>query len=245
MLNKVILILVAAFASATCAAPNVLNVNPKRLVKIIDRVDYSIIDSAIDLEKLAPAIADSKPDIFLMVNSPGGMVTPGLIFTNSIDRVKARGYKVKCFSTVIAASMAFQILAHCSDVYVLNNTKLLFHPVRISTEEGFTQDDLAYYLEEIRVVEAAMNKRLQQSFKLEQKLFAYHYQRETMWEAADLAYLTKHLTLVDDILGVEESYQYRKQRLFMFGQKHSQDSGLEYISPSILKIFYNTDDDNK
>lgn len=239
MVSKFLAVIISLFLThIACAQPAVLKVDKDRLIKVLDVVDFSLMQQVIELERLTPVVGD-KADIFIMVNSPGGMVDPGLIFTNSIDRAKQRGYTIKCFSTVMAASMAFQILAHCSEVYALSNAKLLFHPVRIGGQMGFTQADLEYYAAEISKIETDMNQVLLKSFKFNTEMFTYHYARETMWEAYLLARETSKIQIISDIIGIDDTYQYRRQRGFSFGSGHSNiPPQLEYIKPESLQLFY-------
>lgn len=75
--------------------------------------------------------AESKDPITLIINSPGGEVTSGFGFINSMRNAIAAGVRIDCYVTDMAASMAFQIFTECSRRYSLDNSFLLFHRVRV------------------------------------------------------------------------------------------------------------------
>lgn len=75
-------------------------------------------------------------EIQLVINSPGGSVTTGMIFLSFMDAARANGTKVTCFVPGIAASMAFQILLHCDERHTLNGAFLLWHRARVHLGGG-------------------------------------------------------------------------------------------------------------
>lgn len=98
-----------------------------------------IIDGIIagpGLVKLGAALIDmantdvTKP-IDIVINSPGGSVTSGFLFINQMEAAKGLGATIRCFVPNLAASMAFQILVHCSERYTLDRAFLLYHRVRV------------------------------------------------------------------------------------------------------------------
>lgn len=221
-------LLVFSFLTSCGAYAETVTVDNKRLVEVIGVVDSGIISEATRMLSMAAPTTKNKKDIWLLVNSPGGMVDPGLVFINSMEIARKRGYKLRCTVGVLAASMAFQILSHCDSIYALPNSKLLFHPVRI--QGTFTKDQLAYYLDSIISIEQDMNKQLLDYFKFDKTLFNYHYQMETLWESYQLAEHTDKITIVEDIQGTDKLFTYQKPRGFFF----QINQGIVYIMPSYL-----------
>lgn len=203
-----------------------VTLNKERTVEVIGVVDTEIINQASKLLELVPESEGTRKPVWLLVNSPGGMVDPGLIFINAMEIAKKRGYKLKCAVGVLAASMAFQILAHCNKIYSLPNAKLLFHPVRIGGT--FTKEQLEYYLNSIKDIEDKMNTRLLRYFKFNEEMFYYNYHYETMWEANRLAEETRKIIIVDDIKGTKKLFKYQRPRFFFF-----MTTGIKYIMPNV------------
>lgn len=130
--------------------------------------------------------------IDIAINSPGGSVTTGFLFVNTMEAVKAKGVKLRCFVNGIAASMAFQILTHCDERYALSRSFLLWHRVRTGVE-GIVTAPLAealysslqsiddVILSEVRAVLAK---------DLKDEVILYHFEHETLHIGSNLAKLT-------------------------------------------------------
>lgn len=200
---------------------------------VIGEVNMSIVEQA---QVLLNAGSKEK-EVVILVNSPGGSVDAGQLFIQSMEQLRLRGIKINCVSGVLAASMGFQILAHCDKIYALPNTLLLFHPVRIYSGEGLTVDMLAYLQQQMVLTETQMNIDLQAKFKFNKEFFRYHYRNETLHSARDLAQHTSVITLVDDVKGFDPLlYTWRQFSIMdLLGGK---GAGILYVAPqSVLDMF--------
>lgn len=198
-MNRLTIILLIMLGCVADARGSSLIVNPSRLVSVIGIVDDSILLKAGELITLAEK---SKEPIYIHLNSPGGMVSPGLIFMDAMALVRERGVQLVCVSTALAASMAFNVMIECDERYALPNTQLLFHPVRVGGQ--FAADELAYYLDEVLAIEEYMKPQLIEMMGIDEEAFEYHYQHETFWSARRLQLYTSRgwLTVVTNIEGI-------------------------------------------
>lgn len=194
-------ILVVAFTviSPVAQAKTTKYTVPKgeRTLYVIGPVDGSMLQLANKIERLS---AESNKDIHIMINSPGGAVVVGLQIIQAIDIARARGVKVVCAVGVLAASMAFQLLPHCSERYAMKRSLLLFHPARAMVRGGITGEQALMIGKELARIDgraAAENEAMMGS--LERGWMARHFRNETLWEAKDLVSETKNnwLTIVD------------------------------------------------
>lgn len=208
--------IIACFALTTQANASTLTVNPKRLIEVIDVIDGSILESARQLDKLSQ---DSKEPVYILLNSPGGETIPGYSFADAMIAAHERGTRLVCVTGVLAASMAFNLMAYCDERYALPHAKLLFHPVRISSREGLTLADMDVVSPQMRRLEAANKKALVAMMGVNKTWFNLHYAAETLWEAQDLVDQTngKWLTIVQDIHGVSKLFTIEKPKtMFLF-----------------------------
>lgn len=149
------------------------------------------------------ASQDSRDPIQLVINSPGGSVEAGMFIVSAVELAKARGFKIQCYVPGFAASMAFQILAHCDERYVLRNSYLLWHPVRASIRAALTATEAAILAGDLAETETMLIDDLRSRFKVSDEFFHRHYVAETLWNAERLAAQTgAWLKVVDDIPGV-------------------------------------------
>jgi ATP-dependent protease ClpP protease subunit len=181
-----------------------LVVKSDRLVKILGRIDASIIEQANVLTNLTK----KKGDIFLMVNSPGGNVLTGSIFIDSMKNAQARGIKIRCFSTVYAASMAFSILMACDSVSVFANTKLLFHPSRVNSRMPLTAPVLDKLYARLEEIDDKIIKTLKTKLNYNEEIEEAFYE-EKFWSAEDLLEHVKGDWLkITNITGVDDMFSY-------------------------------------
>lgn len=201
-------------------APNQANsktfdvVDSSRSLEIVGQIDGEIVGQA---EKLINMSKTPEP-VYMLINSPGGQVLPGMIFVDAMHTAKKRGVKIVCVSNVMAASMAFVILAHCDERYARPNTRLLFHPMSISTS-GSRIQELVTDLNETVKEEKRIARELQRIMRLEWKDFHPHYFAETFWSAEQLSiHSPGFIRLVDEVRGYDKNlYRIVKQR-GLFGQ---------------------------
>jgi ATP-dependent protease ClpP protease subunit len=185
-----------------------LRVDPTRLVRVIGEVNGSMLPLANRIDQLS---AQSDEPIYLLINSPGGSIVIGNLIINSMNQAKARGSRIVCVSTLIAASMAFQFLVECDERYAMRYTKLLFHPPRVMLQGGLKHEDLSQLSTELRDIENKMVPRINEVLKMDAKEFRKNYLLETLWDAEDLirATNTGWLHLIDSVEGVSDVFQIR------------------------------------
>lgn len=141
--------------------------------------------------------------IVLLINSPGGEVYAGLNLIGAMKMAKSRGVRFDCAVTTMAASMAFQILANCDRRYVLNNTFLLWHPVRIGFMGVITPAQAYEMWQALTRIENVLVEDLRKQIDFPEDLFWEHYHAETMWVASDLVKeIPGEFIMVDDIRGI-------------------------------------------
>jgi len=100
------------------------------------------ISGPIDFQLVAPLVdkivsqASAGTEITLIINSPGGEVNAGLFLINAMKLSQARGAKLRCITTGLAASMALQVFSQCDSRFALPNSFMLYHPVRVNLGGG-------------------------------------------------------------------------------------------------------------
>ena len=148
-LFKVLSLVVGLMASeAYCARlgkPTKLTIPAgERTLTVIGPIGAGAIETAHKIERLS---AKSSDPIYIVINSPGGGVLAGSQLSQAMDIARARDVKVVCAVGSMAASMAFQLLPHCTERYALPNSLLLFHPSRVFVMFGvITAQDSALSL---------------------------------------------------------------------------------------------------
>lgn len=236
MRNLFILIMMAVTITSPITAKTI-DLSGKPFLPIIGVVNMGIVKDA----QVLLAEGTKLEEVVILVNSPGGSVDAGQLFVQAMEQLRSRKIKLTCVSGVLAASMGFQILAHCDRILVLPSTLLLFHPVRISSSEGLTSDMLQYFKEQMDLIEPGLNADLQKKFKFPKKYFDFHYRAETLHSAAELSKYTNALEVYTDIKGLgstdELLYTYRQPSIMdLFGG--TTWAGLTHIAPeSVLKLF--------
>lgn len=218
-----LLILYCLIGLSSTLSARTLKVNEKRLIKVIGAVRGSAIGQAAQLEEMSRT---SKQPIYILINSPGGAVLPGMLFVQAMEQAKTRGVSIRCVSGVVAASMAFIYLAHCDKRYALANTRLLFHPISIGMDRARVQE-LVVDLDATVQNEQRIMHYLRNSLNLSWKDFHRPYFAEVFWTAEGLnEYVdSTWITIVDDVKGVgEDLYQWRRPAPLLFGESEDNNS---------------------
>lgn len=186
-------------------APNTLALSKltipagKRTLYVTGPIDGSVLSTASTLERLS---VSSDEDIHIVINSPGGVVYAGYQLVQAMDIARQRGVKVVCTVGVMAASMAFQLLPHCSERYAMKNTLLLFHPSRVYVRGPLTADEAKMVAESLDKIDTAGLKETEEMIAPPSKAWLKrHHDAETLWRAEDLVAETNNdwITIVDDI----------------------------------------------
>lgn len=199
---KFLALALSALLSATAFGKSAPAVDPKRTVKVVGEVNGSIISQADHLL----ALSKTPGNIDIVISSPGGSVASGTFFITAMDMAAARGNTLRCYVSGLAASMAFQILAHCEERYALPTTYLLWHPVRAGFfMASFTPEQAAALAEDLKRTEDwATGDLIDRLFEGKEKFFWHHYHAETLFVASELAKKMPGLvTIVDDMPGVD------------------------------------------
>jgi ATP-dependent Clp protease protease subunit len=206
-----ILTFALAAALASIASAETLEVDSSRLIKVLGPVDGRILEKANELMELATV---SKEPIYVLVNSPGGSVAAGNVFVDAMGIAKQRGIVVKCVTSIYAASMAFTILANCSERYVLPQAELLFHPVRVAINDTLTAPQFQELATTLHVMDLALQKFLVETTGIDKEVMLTAYYGEKWWKAAELQAATNPgwLIIVTDVKGIKELFVHEEKR---------------------------------
>lgn len=207
---------------------------------IINEVIQSpqIMHKASDLLYL---VDDNLEPINIVLNSPGGSVFAGLQFINAMEIAKARGVILRCHVVGMAASMAFQILAHCDERYALRYSLLLWHPVRIGFLGTITPALAEQMKESMNLIEEDMNPTLLETLGIEEALYYKHYHWETLHTAVGIDRVApSFLQVVDDtkytsLLKVKRAKKRKNKRANKPNKMPTNE--LLYIHPKALELW--------
>lgn len=206
MIKKLFIMFLFSALATPLIAEDKLEVNPSRLVKVLGPVNASIIEKANELIKLSEL---SKDPIYLFINSPGGSVGAGNVFIDAMTIVKNRGIQINCVTSVYAASMAFSILMNCSERYVLENVKLLFHPARVFLMmTALTGKEYQKIAEDLISIDTKLQKELLEKLEIDEDIMLKAYYDEKWWDISELQAVTKKgwLKVVKDISGIKDLF---------------------------------------
>jgi ATP-dependent Clp protease, protease subunit len=187
-----------------------LDVNKKRLVELIGVVGKNAVDE-VAVSIYGMTRKDRTKPIWMLINSPGGSVYSGTVVLDAMALAQESGITIKCLSGVLAASMGFVILSKCDERYTLPTTRLLFHPMSVSTRGAqvtHLHTNLGTTIDEENYL-----KELQRSaLNFSEEHFERHYQAETFWDARQLRALSpQFITIVRNVWGVKNLFEYRRE----------------------------------
>jgi ATP-dependent protease ClpP protease subunit len=201
-----------------------LTLDRTRLVEVIGAIDGSSVFQAQQINILA---TKSKAPIYLLINSPGGSVMFGYTVIDAMHAAQARGVKLVCATGMLAASMAFNMLLECNEVYALKHAKLLFHPVK--SQGVFGQEEAEMSGVEMKEMDRRIIDRTGEVTGMTEAIVRKHYFRETLWEAYVLQKASSYnwMTLVDTIDGSDSVFMYQKPMLGIFFGKGNSPAPVE------------------
>lgn len=236
MLRFILFILILVIPGAASASNTfVFPEDNSRTVELIGVVRGDAIQLA---DKINALSEESDDDIYMLINSPGGSVGPGMAVVDSMLQAKARGVEFHCFSGVLAASMAFIILSHCDNRVTFHNTKLLFHPISLSTR-GSRIQELFVSLEQILAQERRIMRHLQSVMGLPWRDFHMHYFAETFWAATELKEHTKRERFLKTVTKVRNAsqnlFRWRSKRRGLFGKDSTSSGSVQEIVKRFLE----------
>lgn len=181
-----------------------VDITGPRTVRVVGEINGSVLKLASQIDSMSK---ENKKPINILINSPGGSVPAGLQLVEAMHIAQARGVKIRCAVTTLAASMAYVVLSQCNERYALSNSLLLFHPARAMLMFAVLKsDDARYMAEELAAIDSDISDLLQDSMGVvtgEHKAwFDYHFQHETLWPASRLSRVmpnNRWITIVSDI----------------------------------------------
>lgn len=187
-----------------------------RYVELIGVVDETALDLA---DKINNISKKNNEEITMLINSPGGSVTTGMIVVDSMRQAKARGVKFKCLSTVLSASMAYIILAECNRRYVMKNTLLLWHEISLSVR-GAKLRELMDSLPPLLALQDRVDMDLKRAMNVSDGFYNAHNKAETMWTGAELMKALNYNSFITEVnraeVKTDNLYTYMKKSNFNF-----------------------------
>ena len=184
--------------------------------------------------------ADEKY-VDLVINSPGGEVRTGFVFISMMEAAKKLGLHINCFVPTLAASMAFSILNHCDDRYVLDKSFLLWHRARVMLgglgSSPITAPQAQILADDLQKLDTSILTETTEALKIKADIVEHHFEAETLHIGADLATLApKFCTSYHDIPGIFEvmmdGHTLRNPQVDM--RRMFRPGNAVYISPRIL-----------
>ncbi len=192
----------APLAEAPAKPSRQMSVNTKRLIPIRGVIDGpSVLQYSRKLQELTN---EGNGAVYLYINSPGGSVTAGYYLINQMTKAQGQGVKFICLVDDWAASMAFQIYAHCDSRYAFSYSGLLWHAVRVGFMGYLTPKQSGQIYHDLSYIEEMMTEKLINELNISLANFWYHYDAETLHYGVQLHEMApKFLTIVDSVLNFE------------------------------------------
>lgn len=202
------LIIVSIMLISSVGLSKVVTVDPDRTIRVTGVIDSSTIQTGNKILRLS----DNDPDepIYLIINSGGGSVLAGTQIITMMRIAQNRGTRIVCIVPMVAASMAFQILAECDTRYTFRYSLLLWHPIRVQIRGILTPRRAIQLAEEMERYEKAMVRVLLERLGIERDVFDYHYYNETLHLSENLIEIAPgFIEIVDDVQGVPNMFSMR------------------------------------
>lgn len=198
-------ILTSILTSPSLAKAETVTVPKDRSLTILGPIGSSAIYSANELLEFK-----GNDPVWLVLNSPGGSIIAGMQILSAMRILKERGTPIHCVVPMMAASMAFQILAECDKRYGLHYSLLLWHPPRIQFMGVLTPKLAKQIAIDLRMYEKEMVGVLLEKLQIDPEVFFYHYHAESLFFGGALNELVPgFITIVDDIKGVDKPFSMR------------------------------------
>lgn len=198
------LLVIFSLLFPAAAMSNTFTPTKDRTVNVIGAIDENSLGAADEILKLADG--SGKP-IDLLIQSPGGMIYVGRTIVQSMSIAKRRGHQVRCAVVSYAASMAFTVLANCSERYALPEARMLYHPPRVGLfMTTMTPEAASQLADDLHKTNKEIIDELLALYPVARKPFLKNYYREVWHTAADLNAALPGgrawITIVDDIAGL-------------------------------------------
>ncbi len=195
------------FANTVGKLNKQVSINTKRLVIMNGVVDGTTVLPA--TQKINALLKEGTAPIYMYINSPGGSVFAGYYLINQMEKAQGLGVKFICVVDNMAASMAFQLLAHCDSRYAMKSSILLWHPVRVAVFMALITPQIAQSItDDLKYIEDLMLPKLVSTLQMNSDTFYRHYNAETVQYASEVAKSApEFLKVVDTISNLVEVYQ--------------------------------------
>lgn len=191
-MQKIIALVIAGWATSASA----LTLNPKRTIELRGMVDESTLLLAAAVEMLAQ---ESTDPIDIVIDSPGGMVTPTHYLLNAMEAAKGRGVVFRCAVINMAMSAAFFVFANCNERYALPWAMLMWHPIS-QRIRSVNADEAEMIATELRQADAAFKLSAVRAMRVSGDFYDLHSVAETKWIASSLAMVTpKFMRIVSTV----------------------------------------------
>lgn len=188
------------------------------------------------LEMAISTSNSSTDDIDMVINSPGGSVVAGMAFINRMQALRGLGVDINCYVLDVAASMAFQILTQCTNRYALPTSFLLWHGVRMGTNQPITTSGARAIAEDLQRMDDLVLFQLEEALELDADTIRYHFDRETLWSglglhSADPSFILLESAYPELMAKLGSAITTAELPMFFFGggQVPSGDTGIQYI----------------
>ena len=113
---------------ALCESNNLIELTDSNFVNLRLTVSDKNIASVVSkINKI------NNKEIFIYINSPGGSVSAGNVLVQQLEALKSQDRVISCIADK-AMSMAFIILQHCTNRYVLESSILMQHQMSLGIQ---------------------------------------------------------------------------------------------------------------
>jgi ATP-dependent protease ClpP protease subunit len=190
------LLVTSSLAFGTLAFSAGIDWSKEKVIPIVGEVNVGILQQAQELEKQA-----GRPVIRIFINSPGGSVMAGNVFIQAMEVAKARGSRIDCAVSNLAASMGMHVFAHCDNRYILTGGYLLFHEPRVGIQSPVSPSEATTVRAGLLAATQELSLYLQKQLGVSDDVYNFHNIGQTLWSAASFkANIPEfRLTVVNDI----------------------------------------------
>lgn len=218
-------LLACILSCCVSASPSyVANLDLERTVVLNGIVNKGVINLSTKMQEIAnqeytdgTRVGGAEP-LNVIINSPGGSTMAGSYLISTMEDIQGRGIQIDCYVTGLAASMAYQILLHCSNRYALPSSQILWHRARIQLGGGIFSPPvvltapLALSLaQELAYVDSVLEEDMLRHMPGDKDTILWHYERETIHTATQVNLISPNfLTIVKSMGNVNELIREKK-----------------------------------
>ena len=159
------------------------------------------IDGRLVLPVIRMIASYTKPAITIVIDSYGGSVGAGMALIQVMRAAQARGLRIDCVVTGNAMSMGVLILAACNNRYVLKDSLLLWHAVRVMYQGPLTGQGAAILARDLLEFELPLLVALRRQVNLPHNDFMYYWANEAIHHGSELARKTSFVSVVETVRG--------------------------------------------